>query len=151
MSKKTFAVLFLLMVSPVIIYFLMPSDENRIKKLIREEVSAIEKKDVVAFMSGISFGYRDEHGLSYIVIRKQLENLLPRYSRINVSYSNLIIDITDDKASARMDFLVLASKGETRGYYIGDMEEPAHLELTLLKISPGKWEITGTKGIKPFY
>ena len=151
MNKKTFALLLILMVSPVIIYFLWPSDENRIKKLIRQEVSAAEAEDVKAFMSGISFNYTDEYGLSYIVMSKQLENIFARFSDIDIDYSNLIVEVMDEKAEARMDFLVLASKGETRGYYIGDMREPAHLVLGLQKAAMGKWEIVSTKGLKLFY
>ena len=69
LSKKAIALLFILIMTPVIIYLLWPSDEARIKKLFREGSQAIEKKDLDAAMSGVSFNYRDEYGFTYLYIR----------------------------------------------------------------------------------
>ena len=47
MSKKSAILTFLLIISPVLIYFLWPSDESRIKKLVKEGATAVEKKRLI--------------------------------------------------------------------------------------------------------
>jgi hypothetical protein len=64
MSKKTVMSLAVLILSPLIIYFLWPSDESRIKKLFREGAKAIELEKIDDVMSKVSFNYTDDHGLT---------------------------------------------------------------------------------------
>ena len=70
MSKKSIILIFILILSPVLIYFLWPSDESRIKKLIKEGVAAVEKEEVDNVMSKVSFNYQDDRGMTYILIKK---------------------------------------------------------------------------------
>ena len=62
MSKKTVISLAILILAPLIIYFLWPSDENRIKKLFREGAQAIEQEKIDDVMSLVSFNYTDDRG-----------------------------------------------------------------------------------------
>ena len=144
---KQAVVILLLIVAPVAIYFLWPSDEARIRKLISAEVSAFEAKDMEAFLSGISFSYRDDRGVSYVLIKRVMEERLKRYSDINISYSDMLIEVREDEtATAVMDLRVTARDSEeTRRYVLGGPDAPAVINLTLKKEGAGSWKIRSSK------
>ncbi len=150
MSKKTIAFLFLLIVSPVLIYFLWPTDESRIKKLVGECAKAVEKEDIDALMSKISFTYQDDYGLSYILLKKLIEDGFRRFSEIDAEHENLKVDVMDEKATATFDIRVIASHGQERGYFMGDIKEPVHITLYLEKGPLGKWLIVKAEGYRGF-
>jgi len=150
MSKKTIAFLFLLIVSPVLIYFLWPTDESRIKKLAGECIRAAEKEDLDTLMSKISFTYQDDYGLSYILLKKLIEDGFRRFSEIDAEHENLKVNVMDEKATATFDIRVIASHGQERGYFMGDIKEPAHITLHLEKGPLGKWLIVKAEGYRGF-
>ncbi|MDP2158594.1 MAG: hypothetical protein Q8K68_12905 [Nitrospirota bacterium] len=51
MSRKTIILLVLLIISPVIVYLLWPSDESRIKKLFREGTKAVQQEKLDEVMA----------------------------------------------------------------------------------------------------
>ena len=63
MSRKTIVSLGLLILSPVIVYLLWPSDEAKIKKLFRDGAKAREQEKIDDVMSKVSFNYTDGRGL----------------------------------------------------------------------------------------
>jgi hypothetical protein len=140
--------LFLLIAAPLIIYFLWPSDESRIKKLFREGSAAIEKKDIDAVMSKVSFNYRDEYGFTYLYIKETMKRLFLKMSDIKIEYENLHINITDKTAAADMDVRIIATIGNDTGYILGDLPKPVHLKFTLEK-ERTKWFVTKADGL-PF-
>ena len=149
MSRKTIILLFLLIAAPVIIYFLWPSDESRIQKLFRKGAGAIEKKDLDAVMSKVSFNYRDEHGMSYIHIKEMMKSVFQRTDNIKIEYDNLKINVKADKtATAEMDIRIVATIATDKGYILGDSTNPVHLQFTLEK-ERTKWLLNGTEGL-PF-
>lgn len=133
---------------PLIIYFLWPSDESRIKKLFREGSVAIEKKDIDAVMSKVSFNYRDEYGFTYLYIKETMKHLFLKMSDIKIEYENLHINIADKTATADMDVRIIATIGNDTGYVLGDLPKPVHLKFTLEK-ERTKWLLTKTEGL-PF-
>lgn len=146
MSKKSVIFLFLLILSPIIIYFLWPSDESRIKKLIKEGAAAIEKKEMDKVMSKVSFNYYDDYGFTYILIKKLLEDQFRTMSDIKVEYENLKITVKKDSAIADLDVRVIATIGNETGYIIGDIKKPMHLKFTLEK-ERVKWLVIKTEGL----
>lgn len=143
MGRKTI-VLLLLVIAAVAVYLFWPGDEARIKKLIKEGARAIEQEDIDAVMDRVSYNYRDEHGLSYLLLKRTIERQFTRYEDIVVEYENLEVDVKDDEAEARMDLRVIATWGVDRGYYLGDIKEPAHLTLELEKSPARRWLIRGS-------
>ena len=91
MSKKTIALLFILIITPLIIYLLWPSDESRIKKLFKEGSQAIEKEDLETVMSKVSFNYRDEYGFTYLYLKEIMKTLFKQMDDIKVEYENIEI------------------------------------------------------------
>jgi len=149
MSKKTIAIIFLLLLTPVILYLLWPSDESRIKKLFKEGSAAIEKEDLETVMSKVSFNYQDEYGFNYLYIKETMKHVFQQMSDIKVEYENLRINVTDKTATADMDVMVLATISGSTGYVLGDLAKPAHLKFTLEK-ERSKWSVIKTEGLPPF-
>lgn len=148
MNKKTIALLFILIVIPLIIYLLWPSDESRIKNLFKEGSQAIEKEDLETVMSKVSFNYRDEYGFTYLYLKDLMKTLFKQMNDIKIEYENIVINVHDDTATADMDVLILATMGNNTGYILGDLSEPAHLTFTLEK-ERTKWLVIKTEGL-PF-
>lgn len=147
MSKKTIISLFLLILPPAIIYLLWPSDESRIKKLIKQGASAIEREEIDNVMSKVSFNYQDDYGLTYIRLKKVIEDQFKAMSDIKVEYENLNIIVKENTAVAGVDVRVIATIGEQRGYIIGDIKDPAHLKFTLER-ERVKWLVIKTEGLQ---
>jgi len=148
MSRKTIIILCILFFMTLVIYFLWPSDESRIKKLFRDGSQAIEKEDIDAVMSKVSFNYTDEYGLNYLYIKDSLKRVFQQMSDIKIEYENLKITVSEKTAGAEMDVRVAATIGTETGYILGDLPNPVHLTFTLEK-ERTKWMVTKTGGM-PF-
>jgi hypothetical protein len=146
MSKKTVVAIAILILSPLIIYLIWPSDESRIKKLFREGAKAVESKKIADVMSKVSFNYTDEHGLSYIVLKQGLERVFREMSNIQIEYEIIRIDVKDKTAVAEVDIRVIATYGKETGYFVGDAAKPAHIKFFLDK-ERTKWYISKTEGL----
>jgi len=148
MSRKTIFFLCVLLITPLVIYLVWPSDESRIKKLFREGSQAIEKEDIDAAMSKVSFNYTDEYGFNYLYIKESLKRVFQQMSDITIEYESLKITVSDKTAKAEMDLRVVATMGTDTGYILGDLPNPVHLTFTLEK-ERTKWMVTKTEGM-PF-
>lgn len=147
MKKRTIIIFFILAFIPLAVYLLWPSDEARIKKLIKEGKVAVEKEEIDNVMSKISFSYRDDYGMTYLYIKKILEKQFNAMSDIQIEYENLRINVKDDSAAVALDLRVIATYGSDTGYIIGDIEEPVHMKFTLEK-ERTKWLIVKTEGLR---
>ncbi len=148
MSKKSIVILFILFALPIILYFLWPTDESRIKKLFKEGSRAMETEELDAVMSKVSFNYRDEYGLTYLYIKELMKSVFQRMNDIKIEYENLDIKVNDKNATADMDVRILATIGNDTGYILGDLAKPVHLKFTLEK-ERTKWLVIKTEGL-PF-
>ncbi|MDQ7786196.1 MAG: hypothetical protein RDU01_01165 [Thermodesulfovibrionales bacterium] len=146
MSKKTVISLFFLFLLPVILYFLWPSDESRIKKIFREGARAIEQENIEEVMGKVSFNYRDDYGLSYLYIKEGMERVFHKMSDIKIEYENLNIVVKEKTATAEVDVRVVATIGSETGYIIGDLPNPVHMKFTLEK-ERTKWLVTKLEGL----
>lgn len=147
MSRKSIIFLALLIISPVIIYFLWPTDEGRIRKLFKEGAKAVEARKADDVMSRISYTYTDRHGLSYLALKQGMEREFRRMSNIRIEYEITQIEVRDKAATAGIDVRVIASYGKDTGYVVGDAARPAHLSFSLEK-GPTGWLIESSEGIK---
>ncbi len=148
MSKKTLGLIFLIIILPVVVYLLVPSDASRIKKLFKEGAKAVEREDIDAVMSKVSFNYRDEYGSTYLYVKESMKSVFQRMSDIKIEYENLIVNVKGKSATAEIDVRVIASIGDNTGYIMGDLSKPVHLTFTLEK-ERTKWLIVKTEGL-PF-
>lgn len=149
MSRKSIALLFILIAAPLIIYLIWPSDESRIKKLFREGAQAVEKRDLDAAMAKVSYNYRDEYGLTYLYMKEIMKSAFQKMRDIKVEYENLKINIADRAATADMDVRIIATIGNDTGYVMGDLPNPVHLKFTLEK-ERTTWLVTKAEGL-PFH
>ena len=116
--------------------------------MISQGAEAIEKKDIDAVMSKVSYNYRDDYGFTYLYIKESMQSVFQRLKDIKVEQENLKITIQDKIAEADMDVRIIATIGNETGYVLGDMPKPVHLKLTLEK-EKTKWLVTKTDGL-PF-
>lgn len=149
MTKKTILFLIIAIAIPVIIYFLLPSEEKRIKKLLREGSAAVEKEDIDSVMYKVSYHYKDEYGFNYIYIKELLERIFMRFENIRIEYDVIKIDIAKDKAIVEVNVIVSAYSGENFHYLLGEITNPANIRLSLEK-ERMKWLIVTVYGLS-FY
>jgi len=146
LSKKSIALLVLIILIPITIYLLWPTDESRIKKLFKEGSQAIEKRDIDKVMSKVSYNYRDEYGLTYLYVKEYMKRFFQQMSDIKIEYENLKIIIQEKTATADMDVRVIATMGNDTGYFIGDAARPVHFTFTLEE-EKVRWLIVKTEGL----
>jgi hypothetical protein len=146
LSKKSIALLSIIILLPIIIYFLWPSDESRIRKLFKEGSGAIEKEDIDKVMAKVSYNYSDEYGLTYLYIKESLKKVFLQMKDIKIEYENMQIKVNKEKATVDMDVRVIATIGNDTGYILGDLPNPVHLTFTLEK-ERTKWLVTRTEGL----
>ncbi len=146
MSRKTIISLVLLIMAPVIIYLLWPSDESRIRKLFREGVKAIEEEKIDEVMSRVSFNYADEYGLTYLFIKEGMTKLFQNMENIRIEYEITGIEIKEKAAVAELEVRVLATRGSDTGYIAGDLAKPLHMKFFLEK-ERTTWLVTKTAGL----
>ena len=97
-------------------------------------------------MAKVSFNYQDNHGFTYILLKRVFEDQFKRMSGIKVEYENLKIEVKDKSASASFDLLVIATIGNDTGYVIGDLKTPARIKLFLGK-ERVSWFVIKTEGL----
>jgi hypothetical protein len=146
MSRKTIISLVILIISPVIIYLLWPSDESRIRKLFREGARAVEQEKIDEVMATISFNYADEYGLSYLFLKDGMTKLFRNMENIKVEYEFTRIEIKEKAAVAELDLRVLATHGSDTGYIAGDLAKPFHMKFSLEK-ERTTWLVIKTEGL----
>jgi len=131
----------------MIIYFLWPTDEARIKRLFKEGAKAVEARKVDDVMSKVSYAYTDRNGLSYAALKQGMESEFRSMSNIRIEYEITQIEVRDKAATTRMDVRVIASYGNDTGYVVGDAARPAQLIFSLEK-GPTGWLISSSEGLK---
>ena len=146
MKRKSVIFFAVLIIAPVIIYLLWPSDESRIKKLFREGARAVEQEKIDEVMAKISFNYSDEYGLTYLYLKEGMTRVFQRMDGIKVEYEITRIDIRDTVATAELDLRVIASHGNDTGYAVGDAARPVHMTFFLDK-ERTTWLVARTKGL----
>jgi len=146
MSRKTIIFLVILTISPVLIYFLWPSDESRIRKLFGEGARAVEQEQIDEVMAKVSFNYTDEYGLTYLFIKEGMTKLFRDMNNIKIEYEITRIEIKDKAAMAELDVRVLATHGSDTGYIAGDLSKPFHMKFSLEKERTA-WLVTKTEGL----
>jgi hypothetical protein len=97
-------------------------------------------------MSKVSFNYTDDHGLTYLFIKKEMENFLKQMDGIKIEYEIKTITIKDRTAAADLDIRVIASYGQDAGYAVGDAATPAHVKFFLEK-ERAKWLVIKNEGL----
>jgi len=150
LSKKSISILFLIILTPIIIYLLWPSDESRIKKLFKEGSKAIEKEELDVVMSKVSYNYSDDYGLTYLYIKENMKRVFQQLNDIKIEYENLKITIRKNIATAGIDVRVVATIGNNTGYILGDLDKPVHLKFTLEKVR-AKWLVIKTEGLPVYF
>jgi hypothetical protein len=98
-------------------------------------------KDISGLMENISFNYSDDYGGSYLLLKKRLEKLLNRFSDFEITADVMGMEIDENRAEADLKVSVIASKGEERGYLIGDAGGVQDMKVSFEKSPALQWKI----------
>jgi hypothetical protein len=150
MRRRYAALLFLCAVS---VYFYYPSDENRIRKVIRNCEKAAVTEDIDGLMDSFSYNYIDDYGNGYLKLKKRFEAAFKRLDNIEIEKNLRGITIDESEAQAELQIRVIASsssgrggKGQDKKYIIGYPEDTETIRISFAK-SAHKWLITGFEGL----
>jgi hypothetical protein len=147
-KKKSLLIFHIVFASAFLSYLLWPTDESRIKKLFKEGAEAIERENLDAVMSKVSFNYLDDYGLTFLSMKESMQSVFKRMGGIKITRENLVIKINDKTATGDLDVRIVATVGNNTGYVMGDLRKPVHLRFTVEK-EKMKWLVTKTEGL-PF-
>ncbi len=98
-----------------LVFRIIPSDENRIHRLIHEAAKAVEREDLDGVMGVISLSYRDSYGLTYAAWRALFQRGFNKYMDIRVWIRSLDIKVNGDEAEATFSLRVEATVAATTG------------------------------------
>lgn len=135
----------MVVVLPVLVYVFWPGDEDRIIKSIHQSISAAEAGDARGVMANVSLNYHDDHGMSYLLLMKTLEKELERFKDIQVEVINLKVRVIGVKAFASLEVRVIVTDTRgpegSRGYWLGDIDNPFFMELEMKNEKPRGWKV----------
>ena len=140
MRRNLFILIFLLIVVAIGVT-LIPTDRNRIKKVIADCKTSVLKKDVPEFMEYVSFNYTDDYGNSYLLLQKRMERLLERFSDFEISTDIMSVDVKNDTAEVDLKLSVVALEGDNRRYLMGDESWPQDVKVFFEKSPTLQWKI----------
>jgi hypothetical protein len=150
MSKKSIIFLGVLIIVPILVYVLWPSDKSRIKKLFKEGAQAVIEENLEGVMAKVSYHYSDDHGASYLFLQKGFERFFQKLDNFVIEYEIKDMSITDKKATVKLDLSVIATYGQDTGYIIGDAGEHRKTVFYLEK-ERTTWLVIKTEGIQWYY
>ncbi|GBE05060.1 hypothetical protein BMS3Abin10_00679 [bacterium BMS3Abin10] len=136
----------MLLLSALVVYVLYPTDENRIRKIISNCGQAIISEDIDGLMGSISYNYLDDYGNSYLWLKTAFQRVFEQLSDIKIEKNIIAISVNDDFAEVELSARVLASRGEEKGYIIGDPATTGKIKVSFEKTA-NKWLITKTEGV----
>jgi len=139
---KTALVVFVLLSAIFLINYLLYSDEDRIRGLIRQGKRAIEEEDLDRCMNGIALNYHsEEFGLNYLVVQRLLKEAFKAFEDIRIKIKGVQIEVKDGESEVYLRVTATARPTEGTGRE-GFYEEP--LVLSLRK-SGTRWKLVGAR------
>jgi len=144
--KKTYLYFLLFFIVAAVVFIFYPTDEKRIKRVIAGSEEALLREDIDGLFEYISYNYRDDHGGSYLILKKRMQIVFKRLDDIEIEKNLLKITVQDKTAEAELNVRVIASEGEAREYIIGDAVTWQGIKVFLEK-SPNKWLVTKVEGV----
>ncbi len=146
MKRPWFPVLVFLTIVIICILIFFPTDKKRIWKVIAASEKAIIDEELEGLMENISYNYRDEYGVTYLLIKRRMETLFKRLDNIDTEVQLVKISVDKKQAEAEINVRVTASVGEARSYIFGDTANWQNMKIYLEK-SPYTWEVIKVNGL----
>jgi len=139
----------MVVVLPVLVYVFWPGDEERIRNNINASLAAAEAGNVNGIMEHVSLNYHDDHGISYLYLKRILEAEMERYRDIEVEVLSLKVRVIGIKAFASLEVRVKATDTRdgksSRGYWLGDTDSPFFIEIEMKNEKPRGWKVYSGK------
>ena len=151
---KKLIILLIVLVAIGYIYFSGDKgDDSFFNSYFTQMVDAGKSKNVDDFMDFFSKTYRDEDGMSYVVIKNIVRNEFERYDRIDALFSDLSSRTEKDSegvetAIVNMDVLADGIRNGVEVELIGKNGGPENITIFLEKSSFGSWKIVKIEGVE---
>jgi len=142
--KKFLPVIAVAAVVAAVVFF--PTEQKRVRRVIKDAAEAVMREDVDGLMDHISFNYRDAHGSSYLLFRKKAEAAFRRFDSLDISTDIVDVFIKGNRAEVYLKVSIIASEGTDRGYILGDAGKARDVKVDLEK-SPYEWKIINAEGV----
>jgi len=135
--------IYLVFVRPLLI-----SEEDRIRKGVKEGIQAIEAKDLRRCLRHVSLHYKDEYGLTYLTVKRLLTQVFQEFDAFEIDLRKLRITVLDKGvASATFDLKVTVSYGGQRAYLLGSKDSSNRIEMSFIK-EGGRWKVNQVEGVQ---
>jgi hypothetical protein len=143
-SKLLIGSLLVACATAIFVYY--PTDRKRIKGVIESCQEAIEDKDLEKLMEHISYNYSDDHGGSYLIVKRRMEYIFKSLNDIQIEKDLINLSVNGTYAEAKFMVRVMASRGDTRGYILGDAVNREKIKVYFEKTGY-EWKVIKTEGI----
>lgn len=140
MKRPRYVILLILACTAIGVVVFFPTEKKRVWKTISASVEAIMHEDIEALMENVSYNYNDNHGGSYLTVKRRMQAVFNRLDNIDIEEHLVSITIHEGRAESEVKFKVTATEGDDRGYVIGDAVSWQKMKLFLEK-SPYEWEV----------
>jgi hypothetical protein len=143
--RRTAAIFLILAATVTLFGCQKETEQDKIKKIIKDIQAAGEQKDVKKIMSHLSITYDDPRGHNHEAIKVLLLGYFFRYPKISAYINNL--DISVENTSARAVFQTILTSGKKTGSVTDMIPQSLGIwdfEVTLKKESAG-WKVSSAR------
>jgi len=131
----------------VLFYVKITSEQEKIKRTLKNGEKAFARKDVKSCLELISENYRDVSGFTKIEIEKSLNDILPQLQEIKITMKNLKVNVEGDKAKVTLALQVFAKFNGVPTMLVGTPNEPKNVVI-FIKKEKNIWRIIRVGGIE---
>ncbi|MBN1522658.1 MAG: hypothetical protein JW928_09015 [Candidatus Aureabacteria bacterium] len=140
---KIIKIIVVLIIAAFLIRFLYPlflSDEDKIKRILKETAEKTEKRSAFTFMKHFDKKFSDDSGLDFEGIRYMGIRIMQMYKELDVEYEikNIEVDHEAEKAILEMDLFITVTESGTPVDIIHGARNSNRFIVTLEK-SGRKW------------
>ena len=143
MKRKHLGLIAAALVSALIFWVILPSEEGKIRKVMGKVRKGIEEEKILAVMGHFSRDYRDEFNNSYESVAGLIAGKFREFEGMKFATFTTEVELIDrETATCRVEARLLATFEGEFGYLLGTTREPASL-LVALRKERGEWKIMG--------
>ncbi|HSF18090.1 MAG TPA: hypothetical protein VLK65_21315 [Vicinamibacteria bacterium] len=119
------------------------SPQARVTRTLEAAAAAAEKADPDRFLSFVSSSYSDFVHADRETLEDRVRSSFHEVDRFNVTLSNVRVELSGEEATAELDVVVVAVRGEERYVVLGTPFDPERLAARLVK--EDGWKIAGVE------
>ncbi|HXV61172.1 MAG TPA: hypothetical protein VEK15_10790 [Vicinamibacteria bacterium] len=119
------------------------SPQARVTRTLKAAAAAAEETDLDTFLSFVSSSYSDFVHPDRETLEDRVRSSFDEVDRFNVTLSNIKVQHSEEEATAELDVVIVAVRGEERYVVLGSPFDPERLAARLVK--EDGWKIAGVE------